>query len=365
MDLQIIPSIQTLTSIKNTFLSALQTASDGKPSSLAFIRNELPSFRPDKTVAKRFQVFSIGGSVFEKAEAIYENGEIVINNFQRLPLPLITHKEVLLNLIEAYLDPSTDLVGINFAYPMEPVKRGTVLDGKLIKGAKDHTFDGLVGELIGRELEEHIYKKTGRKIHISLANDTVCLVLAGLVKYGWKSLAGGIVGTGMNFGLFLEEDTVVNLEAGDFKDFELSEAATFIDGQSANKGHHLFEKEVAGGYLYQIYNFYLKKNNLKHKELNSSEELTKLAYSNDETSAVAQEVFEKSAAYIACQIAGMYEFKKTYLNFIMEGSVFWKGYKYKVNVENYLRLMGVPTEAIQFFQIDQSTVKGAACLALR
>ena len=81
-------------------------------------------------------------------------------------------------------------------------------------------------------------------------------------------------------------------------------------------------------------NFNLLTHNNPH--LASTEELSKIAEKGNET---AQKLLERSASLIACQIAGIYRYKcrerfqTVPYQFIMEGSLFWQGWKYKAMVE--------------------------------
>ncbi|MBI4079190.1 MAG: hypothetical protein HY429_02740 [Candidatus Levybacteria bacterium] len=75
---------------------------------------------------------------------------------------------------------------------------------------------------------------------IAVANDVVRLVLSGLTKYSWTSLAGGIVGTGTNLSFFLDEHYVVNLESGNFNKFMQSDEGKSIDSHSVVPGNQLF-----------------------------------------------------------------------------------------------------------------------------
>ena len=157
-------------------------------------------------------------------------------------------RKIFLNFIEKALRPDITYLALNFAYPMSPVSRDGYLDGNLIMGTKEHSFEGLVGKNIGETIEKYIFDTLKRKIHVAIANDTVCLLLSGLTQYRWNGLVGGIVGTGLNFAIFLDEATIVNLEAANFDKFEQSPEGKLIDQASARPNSALFEKETSGGY---------------------------------------------------------------------------------------------------------------------
>lgn len=195
-----------------------------------------------------------------------------------------------------------------------------------------------------------------------MANDTVCLILAGLQAGTWENIVGGVVGTGLNFGFFLDKNTVVNLEAGNFNKFPQSESGKYIDEHSLNKGVNTFEKEVAGGYLYQHFNYYVKKNALAAPQLHSSKDLSTIGIS-DEIKTLYEALWHHSASLLACEIAGIYQFKQQKeLIFVMDGSLFWKGYNYMELVKDYLSQLEVAYNAISFQKIEKSSILGAAHL---
>ena len=109
------------------------------------------------------------------------------------------------------------------------------------------------------EIEQYVEHKYHKKIIASTANDTICLLLSGLIDHPWSKIAGGIVGTGLNFAIFLDEHTSVNIEAANFDKFICSDECKEIDSESAKPGAALFEKETAGAYLYRHFNIILEK----------------------------------------------------------------------------------------------------------
>ena len=370
MDFNILVAINELQTIKESFTESLSAAAYHKKTSIAFIENPLPKhiLQKDST----FQVISIGGSVFEKAIVEYINNKVELIDFQKKTLPQLKTKEIIFSFIATNFNPIFSKLALNFAYPLQPLFRHDNLDGILLKATKQHTFIGLVGEAVGHELEKYLSEKYNKKITVTVANDTVCLVLSGLAesfqnspKYPLSSLVGGIIGTGMNFGFFLNENTVINLESGNFKNFSQTESGKYIDAQSNNTGEQLYEKEVSGAYLYQHFNYYVKKFGIQSPILTSTEQLNHLLDPGAVVSNLAKHLIERSAAFTACQIAGIYSFKNNVLNVVMEGSLFWNGFQYREGVEKYLLALGVPTEAVKFIKIEKSAVKGAACLALR
>ena len=165
----------------------------------------------------------------------------------------------------------------------------------------------------------------------------------------------------MNFAFYLDESHLVNLEAAFFNKFPQSEEGKTIDAESLSTGASVFEKEVSGEYLYRHLNILLAKHHSHHPVIETTEQLNRLAKGNiQEVSQLAQGLFEHSAALIACQIAGIAEFKGTDMVFVMEGSLFWDGWHYKQMVETYISRL--TKYKITFKEIDNCGIIGAAKL---
>jgi hexokinase len=353
--------IHTLTTIKNNFVRELQQAQKGKKTSLPFIVHEL-SATPLAKEGEVFQVIKIGGSILQKSNVFSKNNDIVIKTLEEEHLPVLTSKDVFLSIIDKHISPKTTILAINFAYPLNPVFKRGKLDGILVMGTKEHTFQGLVGEPVGETIERYIKSKYSRDIKVSIANDTICLTLAGLIKHPAGSIAGGIVGTGMNFAVFLDDTHLVNLEAANFDKFPQSSEGKQIDAQSNKRGMALYEKEISGGYLFHHFNIRIAKDQIKHPALTSTHQMDRIARGNIyKATEIARDIFEHSAALIACQVAGITEFKKRDMTFVMEGSLFWVGWHYKQIVEKYVKML-VPDHTVTFEEIKDCGIVGAAKL---
>jgi len=350
-----------LQTITKNFVQELTDAKAGRKTSLPFIIHQLAS-HPIVAPGETFQVLKIGGSILQKSLVQRPNGEILIKTFEEEHLPVMTTKDVFLSVIDRHIDPGVKIIAINFAYPLKPVFEGGVLDGILLNGTKEHAFNGLMGQRVGKTIELYIKSKYGRTIRVSTANDTICLTLAGLTRHTPKQISGGIVGTGMNFAIFLDDTHLVNLEAAGFDKFPQSEEGKQIDAQSVEKGKSLFEKEVSGGYLYHHFNILLTKNRIKHPSIDSTHAMDKIARGNIAgVSNLARDLFDHSAALISCQIAGITNFNKHDMTFVMEGSLFWVGWRYKQKVEEYVKLLA-PKYKITFEEIKDCGILGAAKL---
>ena len=194
---------------------------------------------------------------------------------------------------------------------------------------------------------------------MSVANDSVCLLLSGLGGHNLQELSAGIVGTGVNFAFFSDKNTIINLESGNFSKFSPSPITLEIDTASQEKGKYLFEKEVAGGYLYKHFNILIKQKNINYPPISSTEHLSKLAQEYlGEVSDLAKELLVHSAQFAACAIAGITKFKGHNMTFVMQGSLFWEGYKYKETVENTVKEL-IPEHEIKFVRIENAGILGA------
>jgi hexokinase len=391
--------------IKNNFLAELKLARAGKESSLRFIKHQLP----DKSIIKNgelFQVIVIGGSVFRKALLKKENNQISIIDSKTENQPVFTTREQFLSFFTKRLYSNTPIVAINFAYALTPVFTDDMLDGVLISGSKENQFSGLVGLRVGKTIEKYIEQTKQIKISTATANDAICLLLSGIDTYPREALIGAIMGTGTNLSFF-NEDRAVNLESENFDKFIPSKECLKIDKNSNQPKTALFEKETAGAYLYKQFNLLLKENNIDYPPLSSTKEISNLALGNrrqntdspdlignnrgqiaDKTdngnpsvssvnsairppysvigpptniSDLAMRLLNKSAAYLAAQLAAIAEFKKHDLVIIAEGSLIWENNLYKSFIDEYLRRLS-PNYKVALVKIENSSIMGGAKL---
>lgn len=354
-------SQKELQTIQEKFLEELKDAEAGKDVSLSYIRHEIPKTSLVKD-GETFQVIVIGGSVFKKALFKKEHNTIILVDRVEMPQPQFLTKEDFLKVVHAELDPNVRHVALNFAYPMTPVFEHGKLDGILIRGVKENTFTGLVGQKVGESIEEYMENEYQRKVSISVANDAICLLLSGRTQFSSTNIAGGIVGTGMNFALFHNENTLINLEAANFNNFTQTDAGAYVDKHSASPGASILEKEISGGYLFKQFNYIIEKEAIDHSLLTSTADLDLMAQSNNpEIANIANSLIEKSAALVACVMGAIATFKGTDTVFIMEGSLFWNANRYKDLVkQNLLHL--APNLTITFGKVEDSPLYGGAKL---
>lgn len=344
------------------FRTELELSNAQQTTSLPFIRHTLP----DATLVKpgeTFQTIVVGGSNFQKATLNKKmNGELDMLHFDDDFQPVFDTKERLFEFLAGHLNPMVSVLALNFAYPMTPTTRDGLLDGILVRGTKENTFEGLVGKAVGQEFEAYMKQKEGRELKVACANDTICLLMSGLMHHERDHLAAGIVGTGLNFAVFIDEHTAVNLEAANFDKFEQSDAGKEIDAASLTKGRGIYEKEVSGAYLYQHLNHVAQERHLDIDPLTSTKFIDTWAQDKDRRIAkAAQEVLQHSAEFTAAQIVGIMKFRERDMTFIMQGSLYWKGYQYKETVGKLVAEL-CPEYAATFEQVPLSDIYGGAKL---
>ena len=361
MDYNDCVDIQTLRQVKNNFISVLQQAASGQQTSLPFIRHH---FRQASLVQPGdiFQALVIGGSVCQTATMKKVGDQVQILEHSQEPQPSFRSKTDLMKYIATHIHPEVRVIALNFAYPLKPVFRDDRIDGILQSGTKENSFDGLVGMQVGEAIETYMQQVHGRTIRVAVANDVICLLLSGLISHAWDAIAAGIVGTGLNFAIFIDENTMVDLESANFTDFPQSEAGKDIDRHSASPNVSLYEKEVSGAYLYQHFNINAKQRDLPIQTIDSSEQLNLLvSHEIPEIAELAREVLDHSASLVSAQIAGILEFSKRDLTFIMQGSLYWRGNGYRERIEDMVTEL-VPDYSASYEQILHSDLIGAAQL---
>lgn len=355
-------SSSTLALIGQSFADSIARSDHGEKTSLAFIPSPIATESLAK-VGETFQVMCFGGSVFETALCLRTKSGYEILQYKHDKLPTLASRETICNIFLKELEPGVSAVGVNFAYAIAAEMRDGRLDGRLLYGSKEHIFHGMVGKLVGEEFEKEVLAQKKRNVMVTVANDTVCLVLAGLSR---GATAGGIVGTGMNFGLLEKSASatrVINLEAAGFNEFPQTETGKIVDANSVSPGVAVFEKEVAGAYLYLHYNVLAPSMNLAQAQISSSLDMSILARQNSAETELVLNLFRRSARLVAAQIAGIYWFYNTpRLTLIMEGSMFWKAPGYKNSVNEALVDMGIAEDAILFVEVSRSAINGAAQL---
>lgn len=355
--------LTALSQISDNVANELRDAEVGRKTSFAFIIHELPDapiVKPDEVI----QVLVFGGSIHLNALLkMKHDGTFQLLKRESKSQHRYDTAEEFLAVVDEDIDPSVRVIAMNLAYPMTPVFENGRLDGALIQGTKENTFAGLEGKKIGKAIEERVKKKTGRTVIVSIANDTACLLLSGLTEVSQhREIAAGIVGTGLNFAIFLNKNHLVNLEAANFDKFPQSTEGRLLDAASAKPGQARLEKEVSGAYLHEHFNIILNREGIAFPPLTSTYEMNQLLENPEsEVTPIARALFTRSAGFASTIIAGITKYKQKDMDFVMEGSVFWNASGYRRMVkENLLKL--APEYNIKFIKIEDSPIFGAAKL---
>lgn len=370
MALQSVNLIQTpnYKRIKQNFLNEIILASEKKPSSISFIKHAQPS----KPLLNHgiVQGIVIGGTNYILlSEKINRDGSKKLISKQTGKLPLFTNRERFAKFFADNLDPHADAIGINFGFKLKSFNNPDgSLDGIIIaKGTKDHTFSG-INESVGLLVKKIFYDKYHKNSIVSVANDTVCLLLSGKGNENMSLVAG----TGFNMGIRLKKDDqmyLVNLETGGFDKFPKSPILKAIDATTKNQGKKLFEKIISGQYLAIYFNEKIKELKLQITPILTSQELSEFSHEEhtDLTGDLARAIIIRSAYLVAAAIAGVYEFitisgyqtHASPLVVIGEGSLLWDGWRYNENIRDELLKLGLTKNDITIKHIKDSSINGA------
>jgi hexokinase len=348
--------------MKKNFLVELKRASVGKPSSIVFLTHHL-SEKPILTKGI-VQGIVIGGTNYIiSSEEIKPDGTRTILSKKKGKLPVFDTKQTLLDFFSKHVDPQAQAIGINFGFPLV-AKTGAQgeIDGQLYRGTKEHTFKGVLHEPLGQLVKGLFKEKYHKNPKVSIANDTICLTLAG----AGDEQGAFIAGTGFNMGLVLLENgkrTLVNLECGNFNKFTLSPILQKIDAESESPGEQLLEKAVSGKYLALYFNEKVRQSHQQIAPIATSQDLSELSHENhhDVAGDLARAIITRSAYLVAAAIAGAYEFfdKPEIFSLIGEGSLLWDGWDYHDNIKKKLTDLGIPKGTVNIRHIKDSSIEGA------
>ncbi|OGG14655.1 hypothetical protein A2773_02615 [Candidatus Gottesmanbacteria bacterium RIFCSPHIGHO2_01_FULL_39_10] len=281
-------------------------------------------------------------------------------------------------------------IGIGLAYPLKPLLTGNFIDGELLYMTKDRIIEGLVGKRVGQEYHKFLKKEYGIDTTVAVANDAICLLLG-----GGKVEIAGVVGTGLNFAYwdrrsqvaplklsqlagFVQNEVAVNIESKNFDKIKGTKYRDVLDKASSDPGYSLSEKEVAGAYLYKLFNS-ARKDLIKEKfpDLESTDELNDILthafpypkslskVSKTNIRLLANRIFHKSAQIVAIQLCGICQkIGKTegLVPVVMEGGIFWKAKNYPALVNLYVNMI-LPKTLPSFARLFGSSRRGIAILA--
>lgn len=349
------------TALKNAFASELTLASQEQSSSLHFIKHHLPE-KPLLTKGL-VQGIVIGGTNYiNSVERITNDGSREIIERKTGILPTFSTKQVLMDFLNQQMDGRAEGLGINFAFPLKPtIGPFGALDATFIYGTKEHNFQGLT-EPIGQLAASIFDQKFHRRISVSVANDSVCLILAAKEKMD----CGIIVGTGLGMSLRQRingQDAIVNVEPGNFNKFTPFATLEKIDAQSERPTEYLFEKSLSGKYLYEHFNMVIAEFGLSIPPVRTSHELSAISESHTDKDIMdlSRNIITRSATMTTCALAGVYQFlgQPKQMRIIGDGSLFWNGWEYQTTIKNQLQKFGLNENAIMIKRVPDCSINGA------
>lgn len=374
------------------FKHDLIAALHNQRSSLSAILNPVYKItpKPSKGVA-----IAIGGTYgYVSYFTISKKKDIKFYNRKIFQLPQYVKKEELFRIISKYVFEAaggkrTLPIGISFAYPLKPVLMGKYIDGELLYMTKERNIEGLIGKRVGQEYHKFLIKEYDIDTEITVANDTISLLLG-----GEGAEIAGVIGTGLNFAYwekrtniaplklgelhnFVQGDIAINTESKNFDKITETPLRKKVDEMSESPGLSLSEKEAAGAYLYKIFN--AGKNDILGKDfpaLTSSDQINDIisnayiypANIDIQTKAkakfFAERIYHRSAQIVAVEICGiLFKLGKTtgIIPIIIDGGIFWKAKNYPALVNLYINMI-LPQVIPSFTRLFGSSRRGIAIL---
>lgn len=306
---------KTLQKIRQDFVSEINHAEQKNKSSLCFYVNNLVPISFLGQYAN-IRLINIGGSHIRykttNARDIWKE-----TKFQEDSLPFLQSSQDLIKILKDKIPSNTNLVVLILAQTLEPSSSHGIPDGILKQVNKEHNLSDLLKQPLGLYLE----KQFGNNFPIMVINDTTYLFyrLKALTKENQKLPdAALVIGTGINLAFRNNQEQVVSLETANFDKFPLSPTGKIINRISQNPGQALFEKEIAGAYLYKHFNSLCPLN-----LVSSTKELSKVALNQKlPCSHIANQLLERSASLIATNITALSDYSEELeLNIMVEGSL--------------------------------------------
>ena len=338
-----------LQDIARTFASRLREGLFYEGRELRCFPTFLPPPASETTASERREAYvvDVGGSNVRAAVVAREEGKLsLVADPVVRPMPWKAGQPLDAESFFAFQQEALEAMGVDgerplgycFSYPAESTPRG---DARLLKWTKEIEVPELVGQCVGERLVEHLHQRsTLRCSRVTVINDTVASLLAGLSGPPQDAHCGLIVGTGFNLASFFDAAAVpkarahgqgpfpVNIEAGNFSPPWLTEWDDAVDGQSRNPGEQRFEKAISGGYLGHLAEAVLEQD----ASLPNAAALTRILAApttfKERQVEVAQAIYGRSAGWVAAALAGLVLVLSQHrplesLRVTAEGGLFW------------------------------------------
>jgi hexokinase len=257
------------------FIEEMENGLAGRASSLKMLPAFLESVdRPNMDFTKPVIVLDAGGTNLRTALIGFDSKcTPVIKEISKTVMPGVDREVSKEEFFEAIADTMANIInsgssiGFVFSYPIEILPDR---DGKLLNFTKEIKAAEVEGVEIGKTLMHYLKKKNpGAGKKISLLNDTVAALLAGVLAYPdrfYESYAGLVLGTGMNASYFEKNrnisklnygkshsgnnlSQIINIEAGNFSKGPIGAIDRKFDSLTLNPGASTYEKMFSGAYL--------------------------------------------------------------------------------------------------------------------
>ncbi|MFP4040850.1 MAG: hexokinase family protein [Desulfosudaceae bacterium] len=305
--------------------------------------------------------------------------------------------DVLARLIQDLNPPRGLPTGYCFSYPARPTpdRDAVILDWTKELFVRD-TIGRKAGQILRRHLDDKYPGLMGREV--TVINDTVATLLAGLAESTADGNIGLIIGTGTNMAIMLSPDHIpklsprpagnsplpVNLESGNFKPPHLNHWDEELDASSHNPSRQRFEKAVSGFYLPGLFKLACPDSSVNPAD--SSAVLIAKAWSAnsrdfsgspDRAAAaeadMARQILERSARLIAAALAGAFLFLKettgaTSVSITVEGALYQSHPRYKEIMTDTLdvlsRELNLDSTAVTIQTVANANLTGCAMAGL-
>lgn len=278
------------------------------------------------------------------------------------PIDQAAFLDCLAQIIQELNPPRGLPVGYCFSYPARPTPDG---DAVILRWTKELFVNDTIGQKAGQMLRDRLNATNPGLMGkpISVINDTVAALLAGMTASKADAYIGLIVGTGTNMAMIFPPAHIpkltenshwqtalpVNLESGNFHPPHLNPWDEALDASSHNPSRQRFEKAVSGFYLPYLFKLACPRSDVNPES--GSAALFHKAYSTESSdkgniptaeAAIARQIIERSAKLTAASLAGVITVlvettRAASVSITAEGGLFQAHRRYKETMETTLK----------------------------
>ena len=296
------------------------------------------------------------------------------------PLPLATFLSTQVELVARSTSGGNAYpLGYCFSYPATSRPDG---DATLIRWTKEVFVPDTEGRPVGQLLRQALLAREIGCSSVTVINDTVAALLAGLTDGCTDETLGLIVGTGTNLAIRIRPEEIpkfpsglawtgpvpLNLESGNFTPACLCEFDDSLNAQSDDPGHQRFEKAVSGAYLGRLLAAASPQPDFDPEAGSSG--VVELAGSNLAGARVARAILERSANLVAASLAGAVlrsGAARRRVRIVAEGGLFWGAPGYADNVRRalsrLLQILELSEVSCEIVQVPNANLLGTALAA--